>query len=115
MNINHVKPAWVLALCAAAGCSVASAGTATTTPGSNLDVPHIAVHYDASLLASDAGARVVYRRLVRAAEEVCPNPTGSHLVSAVILNCRNQAVARAVSEIGNPRLAAAVPGHAISG
>jgi UrcA family protein len=71
------------------------------------DVPVLKVRYSADALDSDQGAKMLYTRLVHAAEQVCPAEfTGSRLVSEVVQHCRDQAVARAVHQINNSRLAA---------
>jgi UrcA family protein len=94
-------PIALLMLLCAAGAATAGAAT----PPAN--VPSITVKYDPRSLTSDAGAKAVYRHLVRAAEEVCPGPvTGSLIVSSAVLECRKEAVARAIRQIDNPRLAA---------
>jgi UrcA family protein len=86
------------------GASCASAVYAAT-PGD--PPPGVAVTYDPQSLATDAGAKAVYRRLVKAAEAVCPAPfSGSRLVSHATQECRQLAIARAVRQINNPRLAA---------
>jgi UrcA family protein len=81
---------------------VSTAGAATKDE----DVPSITVRYRSESLATDDGARAVYRRIVSAAENVCPQQSGSPFVNAAIKDCRNQAVARAVRAINSPRLAA---------
>jgi UrcA family protein len=80
----------------------ATAGAAATDD----DVPRMAVHYSSESLATDSGARAVYRRIVDAAENVCPQQSGGPFVSAAIKSCRNQAVERAVRAVNSPRLAA---------
>jgi UrcA family protein len=86
------------------GASCASAVDAATPDD---PPPGIAVQYDPQSLATDMGAKAVYQRLVKAAEAVCPDPfTGSRLVSIATEQCRQRAMARAVRQINNPRLAA---------
>jgi len=86
------------------GASSASAVDAATPDD---PLPGIAVKYDPQSLATDTGAKAVYQRLVKAAEAVCPDPfTGSRLVSIATEQCRQRAIARAVRQINNPRLAA---------
>jgi UrcA family protein len=48
----------------------------------------------------------LYRRLARAAEEVCPSPTNPRLLNPAIAKCREDAIAGAVNKIHNQRLAA---------
>jgi UrcA family protein len=85
---------------------LAAAGAAGASPASS-DVPVLAVQFNSDMLATDSGARAVYRRLARAAEQVCPaSPTGSRLVSVAVAKCREQAITAAVNKIHNERLAA---------
>jgi UrcA family protein len=85
---------------------VAAAGAAGASPASS-DVPALAVRFNPDMLATDSGARALYRRLARAAEQVCPpQPTQTHLVPAALVKCREQAIADAVNKIHNERLAA---------
>jgi UrcA family protein len=93
----------IMALCGAVG--VAAAGAASAAAQQD-DVPRIVVRYSAETLATDSGARKLYEQLVHAAAEVCPADSSSRLVSPVTLQCREQSIARAVHDIGNPRLAA---------
>ncbi|HSZ08339.1 MAG TPA: UrcA family protein [Steroidobacteraceae bacterium] len=85
--------------------ALAAAGVAAASPTSS-DVPSIAVRYSADMLASDSGARALYHRLTVAAEAVCPQPTSSRIPNGTIVECRNEAIAAAVSKIHNQRLAA---------
>lgn len=102
--VSRPQVTLLMILCGIVGTATAGAVSAATTEDA---APSIAVHYDARSLETDAGAKAVYRRLVKAAEEVCPVAnSGSRLVSEVIVQCRQQAVARAVHQINNPRLAA---------
>ena len=100
-----------LAGLAAAG----TAGAADTAGTSTYDGLTLVVRYDADMLATDGGARSLYRRLTRAAEQVCPNTSYSLLVSQAVRECRQQAVASAVSKIHNQRLAAVYAASSKSG
>jgi UrcA family protein len=87
-----------LAGLAAAGAAGASA--------ESLNAPTLVVRYSHDMLATDSGARAVYRRIEKAAEQVCPNaPSFARLTSPVVIKCREQAVADAVNKIHNERLA----------
>ncbi len=44
--------------------------------------------------------------LAQAAEQVCPNPSDTRLVSEVVLKCRQEALTAAVAKIHSQRLAA---------
>jgi UrcA family protein len=98
---------------------LAAAGTAAAdTAGASAaysDAPALVVRYNADMLATDSGARALYRRLTQAAEQVCPNNTYSLLQDAGVWKCRQQAVASAVSKIHNQRLAAVYAASSKSG
>ena len=84
---------------------LAAAGTAGAATA-QIDVPSTVVQYNSDVLATDSGTRALYRRLARAAEEVCPIASNTRLVSEVVLKCREEALTTAVSKIHNQRLAA---------
>lgn len=91
----------LMIICAIVGATAAGAASAAD------DVPVLKVQYSADALDSDQGAKILYTRLVHAAEQVCPAEfIGSRLVSESVQHCRDQAVARAVHQINNSRLAA---------
>jgi UrcA family protein len=94
-----------LAGLAAAG----AAGAAHASPDS--DVPSVVVRYNSDALETDSGARALYHRLARAAEQVCPNPS-SHLINEKVQKCRDAALANAVGKIDNSRLAAVYAANA---
>ncbi|HEY2677076.1 MAG TPA: UrcA family protein [Steroidobacteraceae bacterium] len=68
------------------------------------DAPSLAVHYSSDALATDDGARALYHRIARAAEQLCPSD--ARLVPTAVRECRQQAIAGAVDKIHNQRLAA---------
>jgi UrcA family protein len=83
-----------------------AAGAAGASPTSS-DAPALAVRFSADMLATDSGARALYRRLAQAAEQVCPpQPTETRIVPAAVEQCRAQAITAAVNKIHNQRLAA---------
>ncbi len=103
MNPQAPKITLAMILCgivSAAGMAAASAAT------QEANVPSLVVKYDPASLLTDAGAHTVYRKIVAAAEEVCPANSGSVILSAAVHQCRAQSIARAVMEINNSRLAA---------
>lgn len=78
-----------------------------TAGAADAGVPSRTVKYTQQSLASDGGVRDLYRRITRAASEVCPDVSIRDLgVKRVVQQCRNAAIARAISQIDNPRLAA---------
>jgi len=83
---------------------LAVAGVAAASPA-NTEAPALVVRYNTDMLETDSGARVLYHRIARAAEQVCPNDY-SRLVNRKIEECRRQAIAGAVEKIHNQRLAA---------
>jgi UrcA family protein len=84
---------------------LAAAGTAGASPASS-DVPELAVQFNSDMLATDSGARALYRRLAHAAEQVCPpQPSSTWLVPAAVAKCREEAISGAVNKIHNQRLA----------
>lgn len=78
--------------------------------------PRITVRYNPQSLDTESGARVLYSRLVKAAVEVCPqSPNSTPWISEPVRECREQALARAVLQVNNPRLAAVYAARSRSG
>ena len=78
--------------------------------------PSIVVRYGDLNLDTAAGAQALYRRIVGAAHQVCPEPRSRDLRSfAAARACRTEAIARAVRQVNSPRLAAAHNGQARQG
>ncbi|HEY2036989.1 MAG TPA: UrcA family protein [Steroidobacteraceae bacterium] len=76
--------------------------------------PQTIVQYSFNELATDGGTRAVYARIKRAAAAVCPSYDPMDLEMADVSKmCQRQAMARAVNEIGNARLAAVYKGHSV--
>ncbi|HJS88893.1 MAG TPA: UrcA family protein [Steroidobacteraceae bacterium] len=72
-----------------------------------VDAPEVTVSYSARELASEQGTRALYRRIRTAAQSVCPGWDSHDLDEwAASRECQSQAVARAIGQIGNARLAA---------
>jgi len=93
-----------LLICGLAGLGAAGAASAA---GSEEEVRSMVVRYDAHSLDTEQGARVLYRRIVMAAAEVCPQEdTNPHWISDAVRKCREQSIARAVRAIDSPRLVA---------
>ena len=68
------------------------------------DAPSLVVHYTSDALASDSGARALYHKIAKAAEQVCPSD--SRLLPKGVQECREQAIAGAVEKVHSQRLAA---------
>jgi UrcA family protein len=105
----------VLLMAGLAGLS-AGAGTAAVAADQGQALPSITLHYSNDALATDDGLKTFYHRLLRAAEKVCPpSPSDPYIVSDAVRECREQAVANAVTKINNSRLAAMVPHSTVKG
>jgi len=82
---------------------VMAAGAATI----DSDVPSVVVKYSDLTLATDNGVNQLYRRITAAAKRVCPDyPLRDLGAQRQVEHCRNQAIAKAIQQIDNPRLAA---------
>ena len=91
-------------VCGIVGAAFIGAANAATPDD---DVAQITVRYNPQSLDTESGARALYSRLVKAAAEVCPQGSESpHWISAQVRECRAQALARAVFQVNNPKLAA---------
>jgi len=91
----------MLLLGALAGLAAGAAGASAAN-----SEPSKVVTFSPAMLDTDSGARAVYHRIAKAAEQVCPNVSYSLLVSETVLKCRAQAISAAVGKIHNQRLAA---------
>ena len=98
----------LVAAAAVAGFGFAAAAGAQS---SDNQVRQLAVRYSPASLDTDSGTRQLYARLVSAAGKVCEQPYGL-VTSAAVIDCRKQAVARAVAQIHNSRLAELSAGRA---
>lgn len=91
----------VLTACTAIG-AVGSAHAADAAV-----VPALKVHYSDLNLSTEQGSLALYGRIVAAAHKVCTVVDIRDLRAAAALGaCRDQAVARAVRDVGSPMLAA---------
>jgi UrcA family protein len=100
------------ALVAVAGCLFAAAvsgnGTAFAAEADSADAaPSLRVNYAGLDLTSDQGARILYQRIAVAAERVCANP-GTRDLRALLATrtCERKAMAEAIEQVGNPKVAA---------
>jgi UrcA family protein len=101
---SRAKIALLLLVGGMAGAMTIGAAAAATTDD---EVPRLVVRYSEQSLATDSGARALYRQLVNAANRVCPELDVKNLAGfEVARSCRKQAIARAVQQVNNPRLAA---------
>ncbi len=94
----------VLVLGSLAGVMAVGAASAAS-PDS--DVPAIVLKYSEQSLTTDEGVHTLYRRITNAAKQVCPDASKASLSRMrPTEECRNQAIARAIRQIDNSRLAA---------
>jgi UrcA family protein len=92
-----------------AGLAAFGAASAATP---NSDVPSLVVHYTEQSLATDGGVDQLYRRIAAAAAKVCPDASIRDLgAMRQVEQCRNAAIARAIHQIDNSRLAALYASH----
>jgi UrcA family protein len=84
------------ALCALSGCALPVVA----------QVPTVTLTYRTTDLATERGVQILYRRIEQAARQVCPEYDPLDLRGASLSRvCRERAIADAVRQIGNPRLA----------
>jgi UrcA family protein len=98
LNAQRAAVASVAAAVALFSATVANAETS--------DVPSVTVRYDDLDLATTHGAHMLYRRIVAAAEQVCPARTRDLAKLARAHSCQVNAVSRAVHDVNSPQLAA---------
>jgi UrcA family protein len=114
-QVRVVRPQITLAmiLCGVVGAGAIGAASAATPDDES---PSIIVKYDPQALSTQQGARALYRKLVRAAAEVCPAGSGSRIwIDRSVKECREQSIARAVFKINNPSLVAVYNSNAKHG
>jgi UrcA family protein len=99
--VSRPKITLLMVLCGVVGLAASGAVSAASDDG-----PGFSFKYSPEMLTTDAGVRALYNRIVRAAEDVCPVSTGSHVISSGVKECRAKAVASVVHQINSPRLAA---------
>jgi UrcA family protein len=103
VGVSRPKVTLMMIMAGIVGAVSAGAVSAATT---DEDVPTMTVRYNPSSLETDQGAKALYRRLVNAAVEVCPQYGSTRWVTDAVRHCRELAIANAVFKINNPRLAA---------
>jgi UrcA family protein len=102
------------ALAGIALTAVSAAGwsTAARADSSATEVPSIKVQYGDLNLPSESGSQVLYKRIVAAARQVCPIAHSADLYLVVTSEkCQASAIAKAVSEVNNPKLALVYASH----
>jgi UrcA family protein len=108
---HFVKLALLTAGSLAAALSFGAVNAATPQ-----DPPSVVVKYSDQDLSTTSGVNEVYRRIVRAAKQVCPDVSIQDLsLQRKVAECRDQAVARAIRQIDNAQLAALYAAHSKNG
>jgi UrcA family protein len=109
VTVSRPKITLMMLMCSIVSAAGVGAVSAATTED---DAMSIKVHYNAQSLDTDSGAKSLYRQLVKAAVEVCPQDASPHLISSAVRQCREESVARAVNKIHNEKLAAVYAANA---
>jgi UrcA family protein len=105
-TVTVSKPKITLAMLMCGIISAACVGAASAATPEE-DTLSVTVQYDPQNVSTQQGAKALYRRLVRAAADVCPvNSSSAPFISDSVRECREQSVARAVFKINNPSLVA---------
>ena len=87
-----------------------------TAGAADADVPSMSVKYTQQSLATESGVHDLYRRITEAARKVCPETSTRDLgEQQKVTECRHAAVARAIRQIDDPRLAALHAAHPKNG
>jgi UrcA family protein len=101
------RPLALLAGCLLAGALTVAQAAPPAGAASSEAAPRQVVNYSDLDLASPEGTLALYRRIATAAQKVCPPESSRDLArKARIDACRSEAIARAVRDINNSRLAA---------
>ncbi|MGC1386973.1 MAG: UrcA family protein [Steroidobacteraceae bacterium] len=104
VRITSSKITMAMIACGIVGAAFIGAANAATPDD---DVARVTVRYNPQSLETESGARALYSQLVKAAAEACPQgPDSPHWITQQVRECRAQALARAVFQVNNPRLAA---------
>jgi UrcA family protein len=110
-TVNSNRSTGHFAVLAAACLLTGSLGVAQASTPAN-DVPSVVVSYNDLDLSSADGVRTLYRRISFAARQVCPADDSMQPERiAMAYNCRQAAIARAVSAVHSPQLAALSAEH----
>jgi len=102
---------------AVAGAFAALTMTTTSFAASQTDMtPSVAVSYGDLNLSTDAGAKALYQRISKAARQVCPDVYSRDLrMASAAKQCQLAAVAEAVREVNNSKLAMVHATHTARG
>ena len=109
-TIQHTARAATFFLCGA----IALGALQMTAQAADDALPSKRVSYADLDISKPAGAKVLYGRIVRAANEVCSYTGFSTLgTNQKISACVNHAIDKAVKDVGSPELSALRPGSQI--
>jgi UrcA family protein len=98
------------------GLAGAMAAGAASAASKDSDAPSVTVKYSQDSLATNGGVSDLYRRITFAAKQVCPDVSLRDLAAQHrVAQCREQAVAVAIRQIGNSQLAALHATHSKNG
>ena len=99
-----------LFLAAVGAASTARATTATPPNAVEANSYSVSLRYHEAQLATSAGARSLYSRINRAAQDVCDD-TADFALRAAFAACERTAIADAVAQVDNDRLTAVYNEH----
>jgi len=112
-SVSSSKITIAMIVCGILGAAFIGAASAAAVDD---DAMHITIRYNPQSLDTESGARALYSRLIQAAAEVCPPSSDSpHWMTRQVRECREQALARAVFQVNNPKLAAIYAANSRSG
>jgi UrcA family protein len=94
----------------AAACLAGSAHATTATSPNSADTASVRLRYHETQLETSHGARLLYSRIDRAAQEVCDD-SGDFALRAAFAACERSAIADAVAQVDNTRLTAVYNDH----
>jgi len=107
MNASYFRIAAMAALAISASLGGLVRTACATEPG---EIPSRTVNYADLNLNAPHGIEVLYQRITSAAQEVCDEQVGSYSYSlqqrAMWSRCVEDAMARAITKVGNERLTA---------
>jgi UrcA family protein len=99
----------------ASTCAALLVTTLSVAAPASGDVLSVTVRYDDLNLASPAGMNTLYKRIARAARDVCPEDSLDLAIAAESHHCRADAITRAINEVNNQQLALARASHGPQG
>lgn len=96
------------------GGAIALCTLQVTARAADEGLPSRRVSYADLDISKPEGAKVLYRRIVKAANEVCDSPGLKTLGTTQVINrCVDHAIDKAVKDVGSPALSALRPNSAI--